>query len=132
MNPQAIVLLLLAVLVAGAGRAEDAGAPTMVETYSSASMDLDVLDQTLIDGGPQIRLALMPVLSGRAEGCPPEIARTEASTEVVVNERQTVSLASATGHPHFLSRFLVAMEGGRETPALEVELTPRRVGVDGR
>ena len=89
------------------------------------------VEPTVIDDGPQIRLELTPVLRGRVEGRPHEIAFVEASTEVVVNDGQMVSLASLDEHQDFMSHFLVGMERGRETHALEVELTPRRVGVDG-
>lgn len=83
-----------------------------------------VVQPTVIGTGPDIRIRLIPELSGRVEGQPHRIRFAAAATEVIARDGETVSLAGLAQANEFYSRFLVGFDstGGRRS--LNISLTP--------
>jgi hypothetical protein len=76
----------------------------------------------VIGNGPLISLKLTPEITGMTDGRPGTIQYTRLSTDVTVEDGQTLSLGGLTEHSEFFERFLVGVdrEGRRRTLTLTV------------
>ncbi len=83
-----------------------------------------VVEPTLIGEGPNIRIRLIPELSGRVGGQPHRVRFAAAATEIVARAGQTVSLAGLGQSNEFYSRFLVGFDAGGARRSLNIALTP--------
>lgn len=83
-----------------------------------------VVQPTVIGSGPEIRIRLVPELSGIAEGSPFRVRFATAATEVVVRSGQTVSLGGLARDEAFYSRFLVGASRSGRIHSLDIRLTP--------
>ncbi|MDZ4197658.1 MAG: hypothetical protein U1E27_00055 [Kiritimatiellia bacterium] len=83
-----------------------------------------VVQPTLIGDGPEIRVRLIPELSGRVDGNPYRVRYASAATEVVVRSGETVSLGGLNRDDTFYSRFLLGYEQSGISRALDIRLTP--------
>lgn len=83
-----------------------------------------VVQPTVIGSGPDIRIRIIPELSGRADGQARRVRFASAATEVTVRAGQTVSLGGLQRDESFYSRFLLGFARGGETRSLDIRLTP--------
>jgi len=83
-----------------------------------------VVQPTVIGSGPDIRIRIIPELSGTVEGQPHRIRFASAATEVTVRAGETVSIGGLQQDDTFYSRFLFGYEKGGGTRALDIRLTP--------
>lgn len=83
-----------------------------------------VVQPTVIGNGPDIRIRLIPELSGRVEGQPHRIRFAAAATEVIARAGETVSLAGLAQSNEFYSRFLVGFDNAGGRRSLNITLTP--------
>lgn len=83
-----------------------------------------VVQPTVIGNGPDIRIRLIPELSGRVEGQPHRIRFAAAATEVIARAGETVSLAGLAQSNEFYSRFLVGFDSAGGRRSLNIALTP--------
>jgi hypothetical protein len=90
-----------------------------------------VVQPTVIGSGPDIRIRIIPELSGRVDGESRRVRFASAATEVTVRAGQTVSLGGMQKDESFYSRFLFGFSRGGETRALEITLTPSLLGPGG-
>jgi hypothetical protein len=86
------------------------------------------VEPTLIGDGPDVRIRLIPELSGRVEGRPHRIRYVQAATEVIARLGETISLAGLGQKNEFFSRFLVGFSDSGDRQSLNMTLTPTLVG----
>ncbi len=84
-----------------------------------------VVKPTVIGDGPQIRVRVTPELSGMVNGSPYETRFASVSTEVVVNDGQTVTIGTDGKNSDFYSRFLIGATRSGGTRNLTITMTPR-------
>lgn len=82
----------------------------------------------VIGDGPDIRIRLVPELSGRMNGEPFRLRYASAATDVIVRSGQTVSIGGLSQHQDFYSRFLFGSGRSGVTRALDIRLTPTLSG----
>lgn len=83
-----------------------------------------VVEPTLIGNGPNIRIRLIPELSGRVGGQPHRVRFAAAASEIVARAGETVSLAGLSQANEFYSRFLVGFDAAGARRSLRISLTP--------
>ncbi len=82
------------------------------------------VEPTLIGEGPEIRIRLIPELSGRVAGRPHRIRFAAAATEVIARAGEPISLGGLARDHEFYSRFLVGADRGGSARSLNITLTP--------
>ncbi len=90
-----------------------------------------VVQPTVVDEGPMIRVRLTPELSGWADGSPYRTRFTALSTEVVVQDGQTFQVGGFGRNEDFYSRFLIGAAGADRTESVEISLTPHIIRQPG-
>lgn len=83
-----------------------------------------VVQPTVIGSGPDIRIRIIPELSGQVDGQSRRVRFASAATEVTVRAGETVSLGGLQRDESFYSRFLLGFSRGGEARSLDIRLTP--------
>ena len=91
-----------------------------------------VVEPTVVGDGPMIRVRLTPELSGLVDGNVYRTRFSRVATEVVVQDGQAFQIGGLDKDNEFYSRFLIGFDQSGEQQALNITLTPRIVGVNGR
>ena len=84
-----------------------------------------IVQPTLIGDGPDLRIRIIPELSGQVNGQVQRIRFAEAATELVARDGQPLQLAGFDEHREFYDRFLVGLRKGGQAETLSIELTPQ-------
>lgn len=84
-----------------------------------------IVQPTLIGDGPDLRIRIIPELSGTVNGKPERIRFAEAATELIARDGQPLALAGFDQHRDFYDRFLVGLRKGGQAESLSIELTPQ-------
>ena len=84
-----------------------------------------LVEPTVVDQGPTIRIRVTPQLSGLVDGKPMQARFAQAATEVYVQDGQTFEIGGLDQHQDFYSRFLVGYNRSGRQEALSISLTPR-------
>lgn len=79
----------------------------------------------VIGEGPLISLKLTPEITGLADGGKETIQFTRLSTDITVQDGQTVDIGGLTENSEFYSRFLVGMDRNGKRRSLAITVTPR-------
>ena len=83
-----------------------------------------VVEPTVIGDGPMIRIRVTPELTGVVNGSPRETRFAAASTEVVVNDGESVLIGTESKESEFYSKFLVGSVRGTGARQLTITLKP--------
>lgn len=83
-----------------------------------------VVQPTVIGSGPDVRIRVIPELSGRVDGQSRRVRFASAATEVTVRAGETISLGGLQKDESFYSRFLLGFSRGGEASSLDIRLTP--------
>lgn len=86
------------------------------------------VEPRVIGSGPAIRLRITPELRGLVDQNPLRVKYSTVTTEVTVNDGQTVDLGGLVGNRDFYGRFLVGTDREDNERSLEITLTPHVVG----
>jgi hypothetical protein len=82
----------------------------------------------VIGAGPFIRLRITPELRGLVDHNPLRVKYSTVTTEVTVQDGETVNLGGLGGNRDFYGRFLVGLDREKNERSLEITLTPHLVG----
>ena len=83
-----------------------------------------IVQPTIVGDGPLIRVRITPELRGLVDGRPEHVRFTAVSTEVVIQDGETLPLGGLGGDQQFYDRFLVGISQGGSTQSLNIRLTP--------
>ncbi len=83
-----------------------------------------VVQPTIVGDGPLVRVKLIPELRGLVNGRPEHARFASVSTEVVVQDGQSIDLGGLGQHAEFFNRFLVGVSKGGESRTLNIRLVP--------
>ena len=83
-----------------------------------------VVQPTIVGDGPLVRVKLIPELRGLVNGHAEHARFAAVSTEVVVQDGQSIDLGGLGQHADFYNRFLVGVSKGGESRTLNIRLVP--------
>lgn len=86
-----------------------------------------VVEPTVIGDGPLINLRLTPELSGLVDGKSRDIRLIKATSELTVQDGQTIEWAGLGENKDFYNKFLVGMDRSGRQRSLRISLTPHIV-----
>lgn len=91
-----------------------------------------VVTPTILHDGQTVHVRITPELRGLVDGQPLRTSFTSVATELYVRNGETVTLGGFGKDREFSSRFLIGQSRTGEQRTLDITLSPRIIGADGR